>query len=96
MQYYYWMQSIVHQSLQVEHVIQFYTITADMYCSLACCQNKHCSQHKGKLVIEDPTDQGHSQWDTAILFFVYIANWFHCCYQLALHQLVKSCDYTKF
>jgi len=40
MQYYYWMQSIVNQPLQVEHVIQFYTVTADMYCSLACCQTK--------------------------------------------------------
>ena len=99
MQYCYWMQSIVHQPLQVEHIIQFYTVTAGMYWSLACCQNNgtvYCSQHKGKLVTEDPTDQGHCQWDTAILFVFYIANWVHCCYQLALHQLVKSCAYTKF
>ena len=99
MQYCYWMQSIVHQPLQVEHIIQFYTVTAGMYWSLACCHNNgtvYCSRHKGKLVIKDATDQGHCQWDTAILFFVYIANWVHCCYQLVLHQLVKGCAYTKF
>jgi len=28
----------------------------------------------------------HCQWDTAILFFVHIANWVHCCYQLALQH----------
>jgi len=89
MQYCYWMQSIVDRPSQVEHVIQFYTVTAGMYWSLACCQNNgtvYCSQHKGKFVIEDPTGQGHCQWDTAILFFVYIANWVHCCYQLALQH----------
>jgi len=77
MQYCYWMQIIVHRPLQAEHAIQFHTVTAGMYWSVACCQNNstvNCSQHKGKPVIEDPTDQG--QWDTAILFFVYIANWF--------------------
>ena len=74
MQYCYWMQSIVHQPLQVEHVIQFYTVTADMYCSLACSQNKgsysllFTAQGKLRLVIEDPTDQGHCQWEFGSLF----------------------------
>ena len=54
MQYCYWMQSIVQLPLQVEQIIQFYTVTAGMYWSLACCQNSLLFTHKGKLVIEDP------------------------------------------